>query len=73
MAAPTKPISSENMVKMKSVCFSGRKLSWVCVPCMKPLPVKPAGADRDLRLEDVIAGAERIALGVEEGEIRSCW
>ena len=27
-----------------------------------------ARAERDLRLDDVVAGAERIALGVEEGE-----
>jgi len=29
------------MVKMKSVCFSGRKLRWPCVPCRKPLPQMP--------------------------------
>ena len=33
---------------MKSVCFSGRKLSRLCEPCRKPLPDKPAGADGDL-------------------------
>jgi hypothetical protein len=27
-----------------------------------------AGAERDLRLDDVVAGAERIALGIEEGQ-----
>ena len=26
---------------MKSVCFSGRKLSRLCVPCRKPLPATP--------------------------------
>ena len=31
------------------------------------LAEQPARADRDLRLQDVIAGAERIALGIEEG------
>jgi hypothetical protein len=29
------------MVKMKSVCFSGRKLRWLCVPSRKPLPNSP--------------------------------
>ena len=29
---PTKPNSSARVAKMKSVCFSGRKLSWLCEP-----------------------------------------
>ena len=33
-----KPNSSASVVKMKSVCFSGRKFSRACVPCMKPPP-----------------------------------
>ncbi len=36
-----KPNSSARVVKMKSVCFSGRKFSRDCVPCMKPRPVQP--------------------------------
>jgi hypothetical protein len=28
-------------VKMKSVCFSGRKSRWPWVPCRKPLPHNP--------------------------------
>jgi hypothetical protein len=36
-----KPNSSASVVKMKSVCFSGRKFSRDWVPCMKPLPVHP--------------------------------
>ena len=32
---------SANIVKMKSVCFSGRKFSRDWVPCMNPLPVQP--------------------------------
>src|SRR6056297_227602 len=38
---PTNPNSSAKVVKMKSVCFSGRKFNRDCVPCMKPLPVHP--------------------------------
>ncbi len=30
---PTKPNSSASMVKMKSVCFSGRKFRCAWVPC----------------------------------------
>ena len=66
--APMKPHSSANTEKMKSVCCSGRKFSWFCVPCRKPLPQSMPGADGDLRLDDVVAGAERIVLRVEEGE-----
>ena len=33
----------------------------------KALAEQPARAERDLRLQDVIAGAERVALGIEEG------
>ncbi len=53
---------------MKSVCFSGRKLSEDCVPCRKPLPNRPPEADGDLGLGDVVARAQRIALGIEEGQ-----
>ena len=38
---PAKPNSSDSMVKMKSVCFSGRKLRCPCVPCRYPLPQMP--------------------------------
>ena len=38
---PTKPNSSASEAKMKSVCFSGRKLSWLWVPSPKPLPRRP--------------------------------
>ena len=38
---PTKPNSSASVVKMKSVCFSGRKFSRLWVPCMKPRPARP--------------------------------
>ncbi len=38
---PIMPNSSPSMVKMKSVCFSGRKLRWLWVPCMKPRPNMP--------------------------------
>ena len=34
----------------------------------EPLAGDAARAERDLRLQDVVAGAERIALGIEEGE-----
>ncbi len=29
------------MIRMKSVCFSGRKFRRDWVPCMKPLPERP--------------------------------
>ena len=32
---------SASMVKMKSVCISGRKFRCPCVPCMNPRPEKP--------------------------------
>ncbi len=35
------PHSSTKVVKMKSVCFSGRKFSDDCVPFRKPLPNMP--------------------------------
>ena len=53
---------------MKSVCFSGRKFSDDWVPFRKPLPNSAARADGDLRLGDVIARAQRIAVGIEEGQ-----
>ena len=36
---PIKPNSSAKVVKIKSVCFSGRKFNLDCVPCIKPLPL----------------------------------
>jgi len=45
---PTKPNSSPKLVKMKSVCFSGRKLRRLCVPLRKPLPERPPEPMRSL-------------------------
>ena len=42
---------------MKSVCCAGTNLPWVCAPVEQPLAVDAAGADRDLRLPHVVAGA----------------
>ena len=64
---PARPNSSANIVKMKSVCFSGRKSRCALGAGHEALAKDAAGADRDLRLEAVIAGAERIAFGIEEG------
>ncbi len=36
--APTKPHSSENTAKIKSVWCAGKKFSWPWVPSPKPLP-----------------------------------
>ena len=36
-----RPNSSPKTAKMKSVCRSGRKSRWVCVPLSQPLPVTP--------------------------------
>ena len=38
---PTRPNSSENAAKMKSVVRSGMNSRCVCVPAMKPLPHTP--------------------------------
>ena len=38
---PTKPHSSENTAKIKSVWCAGKKLSWPWVPSPKPLPKTP--------------------------------
>ena len=62
------PHSSTKVVKMKSVCFSGRKFSDDCVPLQEALAEQAARADGDLGLGDVVAGAQRIAVGIEEGE-----
>ena len=35
------PDSSARTQKMKSVCRSGRKRRWVCVPCSHPCPRNP--------------------------------
>src|SRR5919202_1138925 len=41
---PTKPSSSPTAVKIKSVCCSGTKERFVCVPRNTPLPVSPPAA-----------------------------
>ena len=38
---PANPSSSATTAKMKSVCFSGKKLSWLCEPCPSPFPHIP--------------------------------
>ena len=38
---PKNPNSSENNVKIKSVCFSGKNSKYPWVPFKKPLPVRP--------------------------------
>ena len=38
---PQKPKFSPTEVKIKSVCCSGTKSPWVCVPFKKPFPQKP--------------------------------
>ena len=38
------------------------------MPWPQPLPVQPPRADRDLRLDDVPAGAQRVGFGIEEGQ-----
>ena len=62
------PHSSTKVVKMKSVCFSGRKFSADWVPLQEALAEQAARADGDLGLGDVVAGAQRIAVGIEEGQ-----
>ena len=52
--------------KMKSVERSGRNSSCAWLPLQIALAEHAAGADRDLRLDDVIARAERIVLRIEE-------
>ena len=37
-------------------------------PLHEALAHQPARADGDLRLEDMVAGAERVALGVDQGQ-----
>ena len=37
------------------------------MPLRKPLPAKPPGADGDLGLDDLVAGAPRVAGRVDEG------
>ena len=53
---------------MKSVDFSGRKLSWLWRSEAEALAEQAAGAQRDLRLDDVIAGPRLVRLRVEEGQ-----
>ena len=38
---PTNPNSSAKVVKIKSVCFSGRKFRRLWGPCINPRPVHP--------------------------------
>ena len=38
IVAPKKPSSSDIAAKIKSVCFSGKKASWVWIPFPNPLP-----------------------------------
>ena len=38
---PKNPVSSAKTEKIKSVCFSGRKLSRLWVPANNPLPQNP--------------------------------
>jgi hypothetical protein len=40
-ATPKKPVSSAKTEKIKSVCFSGRKLSRLWVPARRPFPQNP--------------------------------
>src|SRR3989338_3964466 len=44
--APVNPSSSAITAKMKSVCFSGRKLSWDCEPCPIPRRGHPAARNK---------------------------
>ena len=53
-AAPTNPNSSPTTVKMKSVCCSGTKSRFVCVPPRKPAPNSPPAPDRELGLGAVV-------------------
>ena len=45
---PTKPNSSASVVKMKSVCFSGRKLKMALAALQEALAEQSAGAEGDL-------------------------
>ena len=38
---PKKPNSSPNIVNIKSLCISGKKLRWLWVPSRNPFPKKP--------------------------------
>ena len=38
---PIKPNSSEIVVKIKSVCFSGKKFNCPWVPSIYPFPARP--------------------------------
>ena len=63
-----RPNSSPNTAKMKSVWRSGRKSRWVWVPLSQPLPTtppEPSAIDACVR---VIARAERVARGIDEGQ-----
>ena len=65
-AAGGLPNSSENAAKMKSVVRSGMNSRCVCVPFMKPLPVRAARADGgDPALDDVEPLAQRVGRRVE--------
>ena len=41
MTTPKNPVSSAKTEKIKSVCFSGKKLSRLWVPASKPFPQNP--------------------------------
>ena len=41
VAHPTKPNCSPSTLKIKSVCPSGKKARFVCVPLPNPFPVRP--------------------------------
>ena len=51
---------------MKSVVRSGMNSRWACVPFIQPLPSDAARADRDRRLDDVEALAERVGGRVDQ-------
>ena len=52
---------------MKSVCCSRKELQPVLAALKIPLAPETAGADGDLGLHHVVAGAERVRLGIHEG------
>ena len=52
---------------MKSLCATGRKRSWPCVPCHEALAPHAAGADGDAGLNLLVAGAPAVLRRIEEG------
>ena len=65
-AQPTKPSSSPATVKMKSVDDRRDEAAAGERAVEQPLAVQAAGADRDLRLEAVVAGPGQVLRGVQE-------